>query len=69
MKTVKISFIATLAAILAWRIRLPHKVWPAHPQVADLVIAAAISIILQLAWTDPENPGDSASKSADSRKN
>jgi hypothetical protein len=55
MKTLKISIVATLAIILAWKIRLPHRVWPVHPQLASFLIAIAICVILQLAWTEQSN--------------
>jgi hypothetical protein len=55
MKTLKISLVATLAAILAWRLHLPHRIWPAHPQFADFLLALFLCVALQFAWTDP-NP-------------
>jgi len=54
MKTLKISLIATAASIIAWRMRLPQKVWAAHPQLADLILALVVCIVLQLVWNDPE---------------
>lgn len=48
MKTLKISVVATLA----WRLKIPHAVWPAHPQMADFVLALITCVILQIAWTD-----------------
>jgi hypothetical protein len=54
MKILKISLAATIASILAWRLRLPHRIWPAHPQLADLVMTLIIYVALQFAWSDPQ---------------
>ncbi len=54
MKTLKISLVATLAAILAWRLRLPQRIWPAHPQFADFLMAFILCVVLQFVWTDPK---------------
>ena len=54
MKTLKVSLVATAAAIIAWRMRVPQKVWPAHPQVADFFLALIVCIVLQVVWNDPE---------------
>ncbi len=54
MKTLKISLIATLASILAWRMRVPQKFWPAHPQLGGLLLAAILCIALELVWFDRE---------------
>lgn len=54
MKTLKISLVATLASILAWRLRLPHRIWPAHPQIADFLLALIICLVLQFSWSDPK---------------
>jgi hypothetical protein len=66
MKTVKISIVATLASILAWRLGIPRQVWPAHAQLANFILAIVICIILQIAWTDPplvakKQPSDQSS--------
>jgi hypothetical protein len=53
MKTLKISLVATLASILAWRLRFPHRIWPAHPQLADFLLALIMCLVLQFAWSDP----------------
>ena len=52
MKTLKISVVATLASILAWRLGIPRAVWPAHPRIADSVLAIVTCVILQIAWTE-----------------
>lgn len=52
MKTLKISLVATVAMVLAWWFRLPHRFWPSHPYIADAVIALVLCIVLQIFWTD-----------------
>ncbi len=53
MKTLKISLVATLATILAWRVRLPQRLWPHHPQWMGLLMALLICVLLQVVWSDP----------------
>jgi hypothetical protein len=53
MKTLKISAVATIAAMLAWWIGFAHKIWPAHPALADFFMALILCIVLQFAWSDP----------------
>ncbi|MFZ0421111.1 MAG: hypothetical protein WAM04_23630 [Candidatus Sulfotelmatobacter sp.] len=50
MKSLKISLIATFAATAAWFLRIPQAIWPAHPQVADLLLALVTCVLLQVAW-------------------
>ena len=54
MKTLKISAVATIAAMLAWWFGVAHKIWPAHPQLAAFLLALAICIVLQVTWPKPE---------------
>jgi hypothetical protein len=54
MKTLKISLVATLASILAWWLRVPHRIWPTHPQLADFLLALVVCLVLQFAWKDPK---------------
>jgi len=54
MKTLKISIAATVGSFLAWRLGIPHAVWPAHPRIADFLLALIACIILQVAWTEPK---------------
>jgi hypothetical protein len=54
MKTLKISVVATLASILLWRVRVPHKMWPAHPRLAYFLLAIILCVALQLTWSDPD---------------
>lgn len=53
MKTLKISAVATLAALLAWWLGFAHKIWPAHPAFADFLLALILCLVLQFAWSDP----------------
>jgi hypothetical protein len=53
MKTLKISAVATIAPMLAWWLGFAHKIWPAHPALADFFLALILCIVLQFAWSDP----------------
>jgi hypothetical protein len=53
MKTLKISLVATLASMLAWWLRFPHRIWPAHPYFADFLIALILCVVLPFVWSDP----------------
>jgi hypothetical protein len=53
MKTLKISLVATLASMLVWWLRFPHRIWPAHPYFADFLIALILCVVLPLVWSDP----------------
>ena len=55
MRTLKISLVATIASILAWQIRLPHKISPAHPYLMDTLLALIMCVVLQFAWSDPKS--------------
>lgn len=52
MKTLKISMVATIAMVLAWRVRLPHRISPGHPYLADCFMALVLCLVLQMVWTD-----------------
>jgi hypothetical protein len=54
MKSLKISLIATGAATAAWLLRIPQAIWPAHPQIADVLLALVGCVLLQVAWTNAE---------------
>ena len=54
MKTLKISLVATIAAMLSWWLRIPHKVWPAHPGLADFLLALIITLVIQFSWSEPK---------------
>jgi hypothetical protein len=55
MKTLKISLIATVAATAAWFLRIPQAIWPAHPQLADVLLALVTCVLLQVALTKAKN--------------
>jgi len=54
MKTLKISLVATLASMLAWWLRFPQRIWPAHPYFTDFLMALILCIVLQFVWSDPK---------------
>ncbi len=54
MKTLKITVVATIAAMLAWWFGFAQKIWPAHPQLADFLLALVICIVLQFTWPKPD---------------
>ncbi|MBZ5686018.1 MAG: hypothetical protein LAP86_13380 [Acidobacteriia bacterium] len=54
MKTLKISVVATIALTLAWWLRIPHRMWPAHPMRADLLMGLALCVLLQVVWVEPK---------------
>lgn len=54
MKTLTISVVATIALTVAWWLRVPHRLWPAHPFVADLFMGIVLCVLLQVLWEGPE---------------
>jgi hypothetical protein len=54
MKTLKISAVATIAAMLAWWLGFAHKIWPAHSQLAAFLLAFVIGTVLQFTWPKPD---------------
>jgi len=54
MKTLKISVVATIALALCWWLRIPHRMSPAHPMLADLLIGIVLCLLLQFLWTEPK---------------
>jgi hypothetical protein len=60
MKSLKISLLATLAAILGWWLGVPRSIWPVHPYFVDFLLALALCIVLQVVWADarPESKED-----------
>jgi len=56
MKTLKVSAVATIALTLAWWVRIPHRMWPAHPIMADILIGIILCIVLQVLWVEPKTP-------------
>ncbi|MGA8762581.1 MAG: hypothetical protein WB562_06790 [Candidatus Sulfotelmatobacter sp.] len=55
MKTLQISLIATVAAAAAWYFGIPQAIWPAYPQLADVLLALVTCVLLQVAWTKAKN--------------
>ena len=53
VKSLKISAVATVALTLAWWGRIPHRMWPEHPVVADLFIGVVLCLLLQVLWVEP----------------
>jgi hypothetical protein len=52
VKSLKISLLATVAATAAWFLRIPQAIWPAHPLIADSLLAFVGCVLLQVAWTN-----------------
>lgn len=55
MKTLKISVVATLASMVAWWLRFPQRIWPAHAYFTDFLMALVLCIVLQAVWSDPKS--------------
>lgn len=53
MKTLKISVIATIALTVAWWLRIPHRISPGHPMMADLMMGIVLCVLLQILWVEP----------------
>ena len=64
MKTLKISVVATIAATVGWWLRIPHKIWPAHPYLADVLVSLALCVVLQVVWSDPKKPDPKKDRSS-----
>ena len=54
MKTLKISIVATITLTVAWWLRIPHRLSPAHPMLADLLIGIVLCALLQFLWVEPK---------------
>jgi len=54
MKTLKISLVATIAAMAAWWLGIAQRIWPGHPQLAIFLLALVLCLILQFTWTEPD---------------
>jgi len=55
MKTLTITVVATIALTVGWWLRIPHRLWPMHPFLADLFIAIVLCVLLQVAWEAPKS--------------
>jgi len=53
LKTLKISVIATIALTVAWWLRIPHRISPGHPMMADLMMGIVLCVLLQILWVEP----------------
>jgi hypothetical protein len=54
LKTLKISIVATIALTLAECTQIPHRMWPTHPMLADLLIGMILCTLLQVLWVEPK---------------
>jgi hypothetical protein len=53
--TLAATLIATAAGLGVWLSGLTKAVWPAHPQIAAILITIAVSILVKMLW--PANAG------------
>jgi hypothetical protein len=53
--TLAATLIATAAGVGAWFSGFSKIIWPAHPQMAAIVITVAVSIVVKQIW--PVNVG------------
>ena len=56
MKTLKISLVASVALTVAWWLRIPHRMWPEHPMLADLLMGLVLCLLLQVLWFESKTP-------------
>jgi len=50
MRTLKISVIATIAALVAWQLHIPQRIWPSHPVLGDVLATLIITLVIQFTW-------------------
>jgi hypothetical protein len=48
--TLVATLIATAAGVGAWLFGLAKAIWPAHPQIAALVITIVVSVVVKQIW-------------------
>jgi len=48
--TLAATLIATAAGVGAWLFGLANAIWPAHPQIAALVITIVVSVVVKQIW-------------------
>jgi hypothetical protein len=48
--TLAATLIATAAGVGAWLFGLAKAIWPAHPQIAALVITIVVSVVVKQIW-------------------
>ena len=46
MKTLKASLIASATGIGVWLLGITHAIWPAHPQMAALLVTVVATVVL-----------------------
>lgn len=49
-RTLAATLIATVAGTGAWLFGLGNEVWPAHPQIAVLLLTVATGIVVERVW-------------------
>jgi len=42
--------VSTVASITLWNLGLARKIWPTHPFLATVIVAAIIAVAVQLTW-------------------
>lgn len=52
LKILKISAVVTIALTVGWWLRIPHRMMPEHPMLADLLIGIALCALLQFLWVE-----------------
>jgi hypothetical protein len=50
MKARKVSLIGTAAGLAAWFFGVGHILWPAHPQMAGILLTLGTTIVAQICW-------------------
>jgi hypothetical protein len=48
--TLAATLIATAAGVGAWLFGVAKLIWPAHPQIAALLITIVVSIVVKQTW-------------------
>jgi hypothetical protein len=48
--TLAATLIATAAGVGEWLFGLAKAIWPAHPQIAALVITIVVSVVVKQIW-------------------
>ncbi len=53
--TLAATLIASAVGIGIWVLGITKEIWPAHPEIADLLITIAVSILVKRTWpSDPK---------------
>lgn len=48
--TLAATLIATAAGVGAWFFGMAKAIWPAHPQIAALLLSVVVSIVVKKIW-------------------